>query len=86
MIPDVSIKGPFDHGDGAAISFAALHPAQRAPAVRGGNSEGTGEDSDAIFDLSRDEVKRVAAGTLNKTALTAHDYVDIFPSVGRSQS
>ena len=36
---------------------------------------------DAIFDLSREEiVKRVQVGTLNKTALTAHDYVyDIFP-------
>ncbi|MGB8770532.1 MAG: malate synthase [Candidatus Korobacteraceae bacterium] len=36
---------------------------------------------EAIFDLSRDEaVKRVAAGTLNQAALTAHDYVfDIFP-------
>ena len=36
---------------------------------------------DAIFDLSREEVvKRVQAGTLNKAALGAHDYVyDIFP-------
>ncbi len=36
---------------------------------------------DAIFDLSREEIlKRVQRGTLNKTALAAHDYVfDIFP-------
>jgi malate synthase len=36
---------------------------------------------EAIFDLSRAEiVKRIAAGTLNQTALAAHDYVyDIFP-------
>jgi malate synthase len=35
---------------------------------------------DSIFDLSREEtVKRVEAGTLNKVALAAHDYVyDIF--------
>ena len=38
---------------------------------------------DAIFDLSREEiVKRVQTGTLNKTALSAHDYVyDIFSTV-----
>jgi malate synthase len=42
----------------------------------------------AIFDLSREEiVKRVEAGTLNKTALAAHDYVyDIFPSVEAKQA
>jgi malate synthase len=36
---------------------------------------------EAVFDLSREEVvKRVQAGTLSQTALTAHDYVyDIFP-------
>ncbi len=36
---------------------------------------------DAIFDLSREEIlKRVQRGTLNKSALAAHDYVfDIFP-------
>jgi malate synthase len=42
---------------------------------------------EAIFDLSRVEVvKRVQAGTLNKVALAAHDYVyDIFPDIeGRS--
>ncbi|MGD9338836.1 MAG: malate synthase, partial [Syntrophobacterales bacterium] len=38
---------------------------------------------EAIFTLSRDEVaKRVQAGTLNKSALDAHDYVyDIFPGI-----
>jgi hypothetical protein len=36
---------------------------------------------EAIFDLTRDEaLKRVQAGTLNRSALAAHDYVlDIFP-------
>jgi malate synthase len=36
---------------------------------------------EAIFDLSREEIsKRVAAGTLDKTALSVHDYVfDVFP-------
>src|SRR5438128_3534995 len=38
---------------------------------------------EAIFDLSREEIiKRVQAGTLNKIALAAHDYVyDIFPGI-----
>jgi malate synthase len=38
---------------------------------------------EAIFTLSREEVvKRVQAGTLNKSALDAHDYVyDIFPGI-----
>jgi malate synthase len=42
---------------------------------------------EAIFDLSREEiVKRVQAGTLNQSALTAHDYVyDIFPSIEGAQ-
>jgi malate synthase len=42
---------------------------------------------EAIFDLSREEiVKRVQAGTLNKIALDAHDYVyDIFPGMERGQ-
>jgi malate synthase len=36
---------------------------------------------EAIFDLSREELlKRVAAGTISKSALAAHDYAfDIFP-------
>jgi len=40
---------------------------------------------EAIFTLSRDDVvKRVQAGTLNKSALDAHDYVyDIFPEIDR---
>ena len=38
---------------------------------------------EAIFDLSGEEInKRVAAGTLNKAALAAHDYVyDVFPAM-----
>jgi len=38
---------------------------------------------EAIFTLSREEVvKRVHEGTLNKSALDAHDYVyDIFPGI-----
>jgi len=42
---------------------------------------------DAIFDLSREEVaKRVQAGTLNKVALAAHDYIhDIFPGTDGQQ-
>jgi malate synthase len=42
---------------------------------------------EAIFDLSREEtVKRVQAGTLNKAALSAYDYVyDIFPGVEAEQ-
>ncbi len=42
----------------------------------------------AIFDLSREEiVKRFEAGTLNKIALAAHDYVyDIFPGIEAKQA
>jgi malate synthase len=42
---------------------------------------------EAIFDLSRGEiVKRVHAGTLNKAALAAHDYVyDIFSGIEAEQ-
>ena len=42
----------------------------------------------AIFDMSREEiVKRIEAGTLNKFALAAHDYVyDIFPSIEPKQA
>ena len=42
----------------------------------------------AIFDMSREEiVKRFEAGTLNKIALAAHDYVyDIFPSIEAKQA
>jgi malate synthase len=39
---------------------------------------------EAIFDLSREQIiERVAAGSLDQTALAAHDYVyDIFPGAG----
>ena len=42
---------------------------------------------EAIFDLSREEiVRRVEAGTLEKVALSAHDYVyDIFPEATKSR-
>ena len=42
----------------------------------------------AIFDMSREEiVKRIEAGTLNKVALAAHDYVyDIFPGTEAKQA
>jgi malate synthase len=41
----------------------------------------------AVFDLSREElVKRIHAGTLNKIALAAHDYVcDVFPGIDDGQ-
>jgi malate synthase len=43
---------------------------------------------DALFDLSREEiVERVEAGTMDKAALAAHDYVfDIFAEAEKSQS
>jgi malate synthase len=43
---------------------------------------------EAIFDLTREEaLKRVQAGTLNRSALAAHDYVlDIFPDAGAKTS
>ncbi|MFI4978220.1 MAG: malate synthase [Solirubrobacterales bacterium] len=43
---------------------------------------------DAIFDLSHEEIaRRVAAGTLSRVALAAHDYVyDIFPAVEARKS
>ncbi len=45
------------------------------------NAQERAQIFEAIFDLSREEiVRRVQAGTLNKIALGAHDYVyDIFP-------
>ncbi len=47
------------------------------------NDQERGQLLDAIFTLSREEVvQRVQEGTLNKSALDAHDYVyDIFPEV-----
>jgi len=46
------------------------------------NQEERAQILDAIFDLSREEiVKRVQSGTLDKVALSAHDYVyDVFPA------
>jgi malate synthase len=43
---------------------------------------------EAIFDLTReDAVKRVQAGTMNASALAAHDYVfDIFPTVEEGEA
>jgi malate synthase len=43
---------------------------------------------EAIFDLTREEaLKRVQAGTLNRSALAAHDYVlDIFPDTEATKS
>jgi malate synthase len=59
------------------------HSARVLFVVGAGNAQERAQILDAIFDLSREElVKRVAAGTLNKAALAAHDYVfDIFPGV-----
>ena len=51
------------------------------------NNQERGPILEAIFDLSRGEiVKRVHAGTLNKAALAAHDYVyDIFSGIEAEQ-
>jgi len=51
------------------------------------NQQERAEILDAIFDLSREEiVKRLEAGTLNKIALAAHDYVyDVFPGIEGEQ-
>jgi len=51
------------------------------------NQQERAEILDAIFDLSREEiVKRFEAGTLNKIALAAHDYVyDVFPGIEGEQ-
>ena len=47
------------------------------------NDQERGQLLDAIFTLSREEiVQRVQEGTLNRSALDAHDYVyDIFQGV-----
>jgi malate synthase len=57
------------------------HSARVLFVVGQANEQERGQILDAIFDLSREEiVKRVQAGTLNKAALAAHDYIyDIFP-------
>ncbi len=46
------------------------------------NAQERAQILDAVFDLSRDEVvRRVQAGTMDKLALEAHDYIfDIFPA------
>jgi malate synthase len=56
------------------------HSARVLFVVGAANAQERAQILDAIFDLSREElVKRVAAGTINQAALTAHDYVfDIF--------
>ncbi len=47
------------------------------------NEQERGQILEAIFDLSREEIiKRVQAGTLNQSALAAHDHVyDIYPGI-----
>jgi malate synthase len=52
------------------------------------NKQEQAELLEAIFDLTREEaLKRVQAGTLNRSALAAHDYVlDIFPDTEATQS
>jgi malate synthase len=63
------------HSARALFVVAQANPKERAPIL------------DALFDLSRPEiVKHVQAGTLNKSALTAHDYVhDIFEGAKREE-
>jgi malate synthase len=57
------------------------HSARVLFVVGAANERDRAQILDAVFDLSREETaKRVAAGTISKTALAAHDYVfDIFP-------
>ncbi|HEX2757861.1 MAG TPA: malate synthase, partial [Thermoanaerobaculia bacterium] len=59
------------------------HSARVLFVVGQANEQERAQIMDAIFDLSREEiVRRVAAGTLSRVALEAHDYVyDIFPGV-----
>ena len=63
------------------------HSARVLFVVGQANQQERAQILDAIFDLSRQEVaKRVEAGTLDKIALAAHDYVyDIFPAAEREQ-
>lgn len=63
------------------------HSARVLFVVAQANQQERAQILEAIFDLSREEVvKRVQAGTLNKIALDAHEYVyDIFPGVEREQ-
>jgi malate synthase len=57
------------------------HSARLLFVVGQANQQERAQILEAIFDLGREEiVKRVQAGTLNKSALAAHDYIyDIFP-------
>src|SRR5256712_771537 len=59
------------------------HSARVLFVVGQANKQERAQILEAIFDLSREEIiKRVQAGTLNKIALVAHDYVhDIFPGI-----
>jgi malate synthase len=59
------------------------HSARVLFVVGQANAQERAQILEAIFDLSREEiVKRVQAGTLNKAALAAHDYVyDVFPDI-----
>jgi malate synthase len=61
------------------------HSARVLFVVGQANPQERAEILEAIFDLSREEiVKRVQAGTLNRNALSAHDYVyDIFEGAER---
>jgi malate synthase len=59
------------------------HSARLLFVVGQANGQERAQILEAIFDFSRDEiVERVQAGTLNRSALAAHDYVyDIFPGI-----
>ena len=63
------------------------HSARVLFVVGQANQQERAEILEAIFELSREEiVKRVEAGTLNKIALAAHDYVyDVFPAIEEGQ-
>jgi malate synthase len=63
------------------------HSARVLFVVGQANQQERAQILEAVFDLSREEiVKRVASGTLNQTALAAHDYVyDIFSRIARER-
>jgi len=64
------------------------HSARVLFVVGAANAQERAQILDAIFDFSREEsAKRVDAGTLDKAALAAHDYVfDIFPKIEVAQA
>ena len=64
------------------------HSARVLFVVGQANKQEQAELLEAIFDLTREEaLKRVQAGTLNRSALAAHDYVlDIFPDTEATKS